>query len=404
MQRPDILPLRACTIVTLALSFIAVASSLYARPSSQTDPRTILSRADSALRSIRSASSHGRWLYKSSSNNDTMVVSGRTIFVVDSLDRELGARVRIELDDGRIYTYQHHHLQLLISEEKKMFEVDSAEYPEGFITGDFCGELLPPYGNDSVMINAREDAIQLEHAGTEVVSGALCHKVKVSYPDDEYFASHVNTLYIGVEDHLLRRSRSEYLFGGGPQWQDRIISYDEIGITPSSETFTQRAPEGFTVEDYKRPRRADRPTLLTVGSDAPDWTLADERGDSITLSKLRGKVTLLDFWYSTCGPCIAAMPGVQKLHERFRDRGVVVIGMNALESGDPVAVMKRMKLTYRLALRADSVAKQYQVTGYPTFYIIGVDGKVIHRQTGYGKGVDEEIGAMLDRYLKERGM
>ena len=81
-----------------------------------------------------------------------------------------------------------------------------------------------------------------------------------------------------------------------------------------------------------------------------------------------------------------------------------VVGINAHESGDPAAFMKRLGYTYRVLVNGDSVANDYHVTGFPTIYVIGVDGAIIHVEPGYAKGFEDELGEIIDRYLKEHGM
>jgi thiol-disulfide isomerase/thioredoxin len=67
--------------------------------------------------------------------------------------------------------------------------------------------------------------------------------------------------------------------------------------------------------------------LLFAGSTAPAWKLIDAAGKEHELAQYRGKIVVLDFWATWRRPCLKAMPDLQKLHERYRDRGVVVLGL-----------------------------------------------------------------------------
>jgi peroxiredoxin len=97
------------------------------------------------------------------------------------------------------------------------------------------------------------------------------------------------------------------------------------------------------------------------------------------------------------------MPNLQKLHEKYKDKGVVVLGLNCWESADPVAFMKENGYTYGLILKADEVAKAYGVSAIPTLVVVGPDGKIRHRALGTGgeeaveRAINEALGASESR-------
>jgi thiol-disulfide isomerase/thioredoxin len=147
-------------------------------------------------------------------------------------------------------------------------------------------------------------------------------------------------------------------------------------------------------------RRAAGPQ---VGEVAPAWQTVDPEGKKHKLADYKGKIVVMDFWATWCPPCKRAMPGLQKLHEEYKDQGVVVLGMNFAEKsgGDPVGYMKQQKFTYGLMLSSEEVAKAYGVSGIPAFFVVGPDGKVIHRAVGYSteneRQLEEVIKANLDK-------
>lgn len=140
--------------------------------------------------------------------------------------------------------------------------------------------------------------------------------------------------------------------------------------------------------------------LIGVGETAPDWALKDAQGKVHRLSDYKGKVVVLDFWATWCGPCKKAMPSVQKVHEKFKDKGVVVIGVATWEKdGDPAAYMKEKGFNYNLLLKGDDVAKSYRVKGIPTFYIIGGDGKVVFSESGFDPSDESKIEKVIEKHL-----
>src|SRR4051794_39942941 len=85
-------------------------------------------------------------------------------------------------------------------------------------------------------------------------------------------------------------------------------------------------------EDKNAPT-APTPLSGTKIEMAPDFTLKDSHGVQVKLSDLRGKVVLLDFWATWCGPCKVTIPEMNKLFQKYQDKGVVILGISMDEDG-----------------------------------------------------------------------
>lgn len=174
-----------------------------------------------------------------------------------------------------------------------------------------------------------------------------------------------------------------------------------IGAALALPTSTMlAAPEAGSAKEPKKSKKpAAKPAAPKVGDTAPAWTLKDASGSDHSLESYKGKIVVIDLWATWCGPCKAAMPKIQKLHETYKDQGVVVLGINTWEEKSDAAVkyMKDKGYTYGLLLKGDDVADAYGVSGIPTFYAIGPDGKIIY----HGIGATQETEEGLEKAIKD---
>ena len=129
---------------------------------------------------------------------------------------------------------------------------------------------------------------------------------------------------------------------------------------------------------------------LKVGSVAPDFTAYTVDGKPVKLSDYKGKVVILDFWASWCGPCQISMPGLEKIYQQIKDKNVVVLSLATWDQKpDFVKWVKANSGTKyhfnfvrdpaegdHLGIRKASIAKrQYKVFGIPTMYVIDAKEK-----------------------------
>ncbi|AIE87010.1 TlpA family protein disulfide reductase [Fimbriimonas ginsengisoli] len=124
-----------------------------------------------------------------------------------------------------------------------------------------------------------------------------------------------------------------------------------------------------------------------VGKDAPDVKLAPiKAGGDVSLKDLKGKVVLLDFWATWCGPCRQLMPTIVDMKSKYGPKGLEVLGVTA-EDRAPVLQFRREhpEVNYDLYLDPAGIANTlYKVEGLPTTVIIGRDGKVVFWDAGFG--------------------
>ena len=144
---------------------------------------------------------------------------------------------------------------------------------------------------------------------------------------------------------------------------------------------------------------APDPAETLVGKPAPAWKAADLSGRPDSLKRYLGKVVLLDFWFRGCPWCIRAMPQINQLAQHFEDQPVQVLGMNVdQDSLDAQFVVNKLVLTYP-NIHAQGIPASYNVSGYPTLFIIDQQGIIRNVDIGYSADVGAKLTSSVEALL-----
>jgi thiol-disulfide isomerase/thioredoxin len=138
-----------------------------------------------------------------------------------------------------------------------------------------------------------------------------------------------------------------------------------------------------------------------VGKAAPDFTAPTLSGDAVQLSGLRGRVVVLDFWASWCGPCIQAFPEIVSLADSYDDDKVQLISVNMGEDKESmVACLERLKLSPTVAMDEQGrVADQYLVESIPQTVVISPKGEVARVFVGSTPNLQKQLRFAIDELL-----
>jgi thiol-disulfide isomerase/thioredoxin len=125
---------------------------------------------------------------------------------------------------------------------------------------------------------------------------------------------------------------------------------------------------------------------------AADFSLKDMSGKTVKLSDYKGKVVLLEFWATWCPPCRASVPGLEKLHKAYRDKGLVLLAVSMDEGGEDEvrSYIKESGITYTVLKGTEDIAIKYQVRSIPMMLVLNKEGKISKRYLGMGSDEDLE--------------
>jgi len=165
-------------------------------------------------------------------------------------------------------------------------------------------------------------------------------------------------------------------------------------------TLDEEQPESSRTEVEPPPAALDVPVGNRVGQLAPDFTLSRLDGGESSLSEFRGRVVILDFWATWCGPCRASMPGLEALRARYQDKGLVLVSVSLdRREEDARSYLERRGYAEFIGLweslaTAKQVALRYGVLGIPRTFVIDRQG--IIRYCGHPTRL---TGATIDPWL-----
>ena len=135
----------------------------------------------------------------------------------------------------------------------------------------------------------------------------------------------------------------------------------------------------------------------TASGEAPAFTapvVANGEPDQrqLSLAELRGRPVLLDFWATWCGPCQAEAPIVNGIAQRFRDKGLVVVGVNTSdERGLAEVWAKKKRLSFPIVYdEGNSIARSFRVENLPTLVVVSKEGKIVAVRHGITSDADLE--------------
>ena len=150
--------------------------------------------------------------------------------------------------------------------------------------------------------------------------------------------------------------------------------------------------------------KRERPSL-PVGSIPENELGKDVKGNKVRISDYHGKVVIVSFWASWCGPCKKELPVLAGVVKRVGPDHLQVIAINYRDEYEPFKYVVNVLKDYPITILRDAnskTAKKYGVLGIPRMIIVGRDGKVAADHTGYGEGTIPELVEQLNALLAQQ--
>lgn len=141
---------------------------------------------------------------------------------------------------------------------------------------------------------------------------------------------------------------------------------------------------------------------IAPSSTAPDFTLHTMNGPNMRLQEQRGKVVMINFWATWCGPCRQEMPHLDRLYDKYKSSGFVLMGINVDDdTRNAAAVAAKLGVRFPVLLDTDKqVSRLYDLSTMPSTVIVDRDGKVRYVHRGYLSGYEDTYDKQVRELLK----
>ena len=244
--------------------------------------------------------------------------------------------------------------------------------------------------------------------GIDTVNGDPCYHIQVNEILDNDSTKDIRLLkmeyhyWVRTTDSIPMQLTNDYK---QLMANDTLVFHEKCTL----EKFTKEPPDEsqfslasipsfYTLKNHAESKRR---ALLLADTLAPAWTLPSIQGTPVSLASLKGKVVLIDFFYRTCYPCMLAVPKLEALNKKYKDKGLVVIGIDPFDKKDSDigGFLVRKGITYTVLLDDINVAgnsvKNYHIGGFPTMYLIDRNGKIVSSEVGYGPNLETSLDAAI---------
>lgn len=293
--------------------------------------------------------------------------------------------------------------RFVLNADSTAIVINSKNYPRWgtYMKGNANNRLLYEYFFNTKIFDFEADTtLSYELLPPATINNDSCTVLKVSQIDKSDKSSFIKTLYLRNEDLVPIQVVTNYY------WEDMheysIIQISNLKLNDNGISINYSVdsiPSFYSISSYKEQQRK---SILNTGEIMPSWKLTSLTGDSISSAQFETPLTLIDFWYKGCIPCVNAIPQLQKIFDEYRLRGLQVLGLNPYDKndGDLKKFLTYRNVSYPIVLNAREIANTCKVDTYPTIFLVNQKGKILYSSIGFDSENETKIRKIIEAELK----
>lgn len=359
-------------------------------------PKDILLKSKEACEKVKSASFDSEMHFKFFNHKDTTLLSGRLNLlkldtnesgVVGSMNKNTGTQILL-------FTNQSVYIQ------KTKVEIDSFDYKRGF-EGNIQDEL---FNINFIQLHPFKILDERSNKYEFIDTSNSIYTIGVKIKDRKEVDKNYHIYYIDKMTMLPVKYTNTMHAKEQDQFQYSQVTITNLSINDDSATYYLNHFNAKYFDTVKYTERYITPKLLDSNTFAPDWKFpVYGKNDSVSLSQFKEKYVLMDFSYTSCYPCMKAVPAMVDLTKRNKDK-LVVLWINPFDNDEKLKdFISRNNVNYQVVKITRKLADTYHVSGYPTIYLINPEGKIkfIHVGFGYDKEYQKKFVIRIEKLIKE---
>lgn len=289
--------------------------------------------------------------------------------------------------------------------KKEITKLDAHKGQTGTISSYFDGEVIRTYflkpDNLYNLINDSNNIVKLKDTTIKTVSYL---SIKIKFPKYDDISNGIKTILINRNTKNIEKiyysvnSKDQIQINS---WEISNIKFDGFDSSNLSKKLNSYKST-YSVTDYVEPNEEP----LKINTISPDFSGKKyPELKELNNKEFIGKIVILDFWYMACGPCAKAIPSLNNIYQKYKNN-IVILGLNPYDS-DSISLKKmptfiqRNNVTYPIVFISDSVVQTFNISGFPTLYVIDKSGVIRYTQEGYLEQTEMKLEEIISNLIKE---